>query len=139
VTIDYFADPAGLPPTNGYSHAVAGEGRFLAISGQLPLDAGGRLVGPSEPLAQAQQVFANLGLVLGAAGATAADVIRLGFYVIDLADLPQIRSARDRFLGAGPPPASTLVQVSGLVVPGARVEIDALAIVTGVERRVAGG
>jgi enamine deaminase RidA (YjgF/YER057c/UK114 family) len=108
-----------LPPRAG----------VLAISGQLPLDADGRLVGPSEPLAQAEQVFANLGLALEAAGASAADVIRLGFYVIDLADLRQIRSARDRFLGAGPPPASTLVQVSGLVAPGARLEVDALAVV----------
>ena len=50
--------------------------------------------------------------------------------MLDLADLAQVRLARDRFLGAGPQPASSLVQVSGLVVTGARIEVDALAVVS---------
>jgi enamine deaminase RidA (YjgF/YER057c/UK114 family) len=129
VTIEHFPDPTGLPPTSGYSHVVAGDGRVIAISGQLPLDADGRLVGGSDPLLQAEQVFANLRRALQVAGATSADVVRLGFFLLDLGDLAQIRLARDRFLGAGPPPASSLVQVSGLVVAGARIEVDALAAV----------
>jgi enamine deaminase RidA (YjgF/YER057c/UK114 family) len=127
MAIEHFAAPEGLPPVSGYSHAVAGEGRLVVISGQLPLDPDGRLVGGSDALAQARQVFANIGRALQAAGASAGDVIRLGFFVTDLGDLPQIRRARDEFLAEGDPPASTLVQVSGLVVPGARVEVDALA------------
>jgi enamine deaminase RidA (YjgF/YER057c/UK114 family) len=127
--IRHLTQPDGLPPASGYSHAVIGEGTIVAISGQLPLDASGRLVGPAEPFTQAQQVFTNLRDALHAAGATPADVIRLGFFVIDLDDLAAIRRARDAFLGPGPPPASSLVQVAGLVVPGARVEIDALAVI----------
>jgi enamine deaminase RidA (YjgF/YER057c/UK114 family) len=127
--IEHFLAPEGLPPANGYSHAVAAGGRLIVVSGQLPLDQDGTLVGPSDPLAQAAQVFANLGCALGASGATPADVIRFGFFLVDLGDLAHVRAARDAFLADGPPPASTLVQVVGLVVPGARVEIDALAVV----------
>ena len=130
MTVEHFQDPTDLPPTNGYSHAVAGDGTVIAISGQLPLDADGRLVGGADPLLQADQVFANLRRALQTAGATPADLIRLGFFVLDLGDLAQIRIARDRFLGAGPPPASSLVQVSGLVVTGARIEVDALAVIS---------
>jgi enamine deaminase RidA (YjgF/YER057c/UK114 family) len=127
--IDRFAQPDGLPPANGYSHAIAASGRLVVVSGQLPLHADGTLVGESDPLAQARQVFGNLGRALHAAGATPAHVIRFGFFLVDLADLAEVRTARDEFLGAGAPPASTLVQVAGLVAPGARVEIDALAVI----------
>jgi enamine deaminase RidA (YjgF/YER057c/UK114 family) len=127
--IDHLPQPDGLPPANGYSHAVVASGRMVVVSGQLPLDAGGTLVGESDPLAQARQVFANLARALNAAGATPATVVRLGFFLVDLADLADVRAARDEFLDAGPAPASSLVQVAGLVVPGARVEIDALAVV----------
>jgi enamine deaminase RidA (YjgF/YER057c/UK114 family) len=61
------------------------------------------------------------------AGAYRANLIRLGCFLTDLADLDAFRQARDEYLGDGPRPASTLVQVAALVVPGARIEIDALA------------
>jgi enamine deaminase RidA (YjgF/YER057c/UK114 family) len=73
VTIERF-EPMGLPPTNGYSHVVAAQGRVVAISGQLPLDPDGQLVGVSDPLARARQVFANLGRAFETAGATPADL-----------------------------------------------------------------
>jgi enamine deaminase RidA (YjgF/YER057c/UK114 family) len=96
---------------------------------QLPLDTDGQLVGASDPLAQARQVFTNIGRALDAAGATPADLIRLGFYLTDLADLAQIRAARDEFLDGVHPPANSLMEISGLVIPDARVEVDALAVI----------
>ena len=128
MSIQHIHQPAGLPPTSGYSHVAVGDGVLIAIAGQLPLDYEGQLIGPDEPLSQAHQVFANLRGALQAAGATPEDVIRLGFYLVDLEDLADVRRARDEFLGTSPPPASSLIQVAGLVVPGARVEIDALAV-----------
>ncbi len=128
MTIEHFPRPPGLPPTNGYSHASAGVGRLVSVAGQLPLDSVGRLVGSGDAFAQALQVFANLRRALEGAGATPGDVIRLGFFVVDLGDLPDVRRARDQFLGDGPPPTSSLVQISGLVIPGALIEIDALAM-----------
>jgi enamine deaminase RidA (YjgF/YER057c/UK114 family) len=113
----------------GYSHATAATGRVIAVSGQLPVDADGTLVSTSDALVQARQVFANLAGALAAAGATPADVLRLNFYVTDLADLDAVRTARDEFVGGGPPPASSAFQVAGLILPDAKVEIDAMAVI----------
>jgi enamine deaminase RidA (YjgF/YER057c/UK114 family) len=131
--IEYFAQPEGLGVAEGYSHATAGTGRIVAVSGQLAMNAERELVGGSDPLAQSRQVFANLETALRAAGATPADVFKLTIFLTDIADLAAVRAARDEFLGAAPRPASTLVQVTALVVPGACVEIEALAV-GGVER-----
>jgi enamine deaminase RidA (YjgF/YER057c/UK114 family) len=130
VVIQHFERPDGLPPAaSGYSHVTAGSGRVVVVSGQLPLDESGELVSVDDALAQARQVFANIGAALAAAGALPGNVLRLGFYLTDLSDLEAVRTARDEFIGDSQPPASSLVQVAGLVLQGARVEIDALAIV----------
>jgi enamine deaminase RidA (YjgF/YER057c/UK114 family) len=126
--IEHFKTPGELPPANGYSHAIAGTGRFVVISGQLPLDADGELVDESDALAQARQVFRNLRAALKAAGANPSDVMKFGLFLTTLDDLGAVRAARDEFVGDNHPPASTLVQVAGLVVPGARIEVDAFAI-----------
>lgn len=126
--VQHFERPEGMPPANGYSHIVAGVGRLIAVSGQLPLDGEGALVSATDSLAQARQVFSNLHVALRAAGAPPEHILRLTFFLTDLADLDSVRAARDEVLGSGPLPASSLVQVVGLVVPDARVEIDALAV-----------
>jgi reactive intermediate/imine deaminase len=121
--------PNGLPPTRGYSHAVEFSGRLVVISGQIPLDADGRLVGPGDPEAQIRQVFANLGTALAAAGAGMEHVVKMTVFLTDLADLDTFRRIRDEFVSADAPPASSLVRVAGLVDPTFRVEIEALAAV----------
>jgi len=126
--IEYFERPDGLGPVSGYSHATAGTGRLVAVSGQLPVDAEGEIVDPGDALVQARQVFTNLERALAAAGAKPADVIRLTFYLTSLDDLVAVRAARDEFVGDGTPPASSVVQVVGLVAPQARLEVDALAV-----------
>jgi len=121
--------PDGMPPTNGYSHAVAFTGTMLLISGQLPLDASGGLVGRDDAGEQTRQVFRNIETALAAAGATMADVVKLTVFLTDLADLAAFRAARDEFVSPERPPASSLVQVSGLVHPAIRVEIEAVAAI----------
>ena len=128
--IEHFTRPAGLPPVFGYSHATAGTGRVVDVSGQLPIDADGTIVA-DDPLTQARQVFANVATALSAAGATSRDVLRLNFYLISLADIGAVRTARDEFIDPDNPPASSLIQVAGLVLPQARLEVDALAVVAG--------
>jgi len=124
-----YVQPDGLPPANGYSHAVAVSGRMVVVSGQVPLDAQGRLVGPDDPEAQVRQVFDNLMAALAAAGAGMEHVVKLTVYLTDLADLAVFRSVRDEYISVEKPPASSLVRVAGLVSPAFRVEIDALAAV----------
>lgn len=125
--VRHYVQPDGLPPGNGYSHAVAFSGRTVVISGQVPADAQGRVVGAGDPVAQARQVFANLSAALAVAGATMAQVVKLTVFLTDLADLGAFRQVRDEYIAAGTPPASSLVQVSGLVHPEFRMEIEALA------------
>ena len=125
---EHYVRPDGLPPVNGYSHAVAFTGRLIAISGQVPLDAQGRLAG-TEPQAQVRQVFENLVVALAAAGAGIEHVVKLTVYLTDLADLAAFRQVRDEYISADSPPASTLVQVAGLANPAFRIEVDALAAI----------
>src|SRR5581483_11714374 len=110
------------------SHAVACQGRSVVVSGQVPLDAQGDLVGAGDPERQAEQVFANLAVALAAAGAGMHDVVKLTVYLTDRADLAAFRRVRDRHLDTSRPPASTLVLVPGLLHPGFRIEIDAVAV-----------
>ncbi|WP_308121475.1 RidA family protein [Paractinoplanes bogorensis] len=124
----HYVRPAGSPPTNGYSHAVAFTGTTVVVSGQVPLDAEGRLVGADDAREQTRQVFRNIESALAAAGASMSDVVKLTVFLTDMADLPAFRAARDEFISLERPPASSLVQVAGLVSPDFRVEIEALAV-----------
>jgi len=128
--IEHFSHPEGSPPAVGYSHAVAGTGRFVAVAGQVAMDESGELVGPDDPRAQAERVFANLELALAAAGASFADVVKFGVFVTDIAILPVVREVRDRYVDTARPPASTAVQVSALFRPGYVLEVEALAVVS---------
>jgi enamine deaminase RidA (YjgF/YER057c/UK114 family) len=124
-----FLRPSGLPPTNGYSHVVevpAGN-RLVIVSGQVPLDSQGNLVGGADFSAQAQQVFLNLRQALLAAGATFHDVVKLTFYVVDATKLPALRQVRDQFIDSQNPPASTLVEVRRLFRPDVLLEVEAIA------------
>ena len=126
----HFTEPHGVRPGIGYSHGVAATGRIVAIAGQVAMDEDGELVGPSDPKAQTERVFENLRLVLAAAGATFADVIKFGVFVTDMEILPIIREVRDHHVDTARPPASTAVQVGALFRPGYLVEIDALAVIS---------
>jgi enamine deaminase RidA (YjgF/YER057c/UK114 family) len=123
-----FPQPEGVAPGNGYSHVVTGAGQWVAISGQVALDADGKFVGVGDPGAQAEQVFANLERCLAAAGATFGNVVKLTFFDTDIGYLPAIRIVRDKYL-PGPKPASTAVQVAALFSPDALLEIEAYAVI----------
>lgn len=121
--------PEGLAPSAQYSHVVWGTGRFVAISGQLALDGEGALVGAGDPAAQARQVFANVERCLAAAGAGFGDVVKLTYFLTDVAHLPAVREARDAAFAGLPLPASSAVQVGALVRPELLMEVEAFALV----------
>ena len=122
---------AGLPePISHYTDAVR-VGDLLFVSGIVPVDGSGRLVGREDVVAQARQVFSHLGSVLEAAGAGFGDVAKVTVYLIDIDDRPRINPVRQEAFGAARP-ASTLVEVSRLAVEGARLEVDAVALAPGV-------
>lgn len=121
--------PDGVAPAAQYSHVVKGTGHFVAVSGQLALDEAGSIVGVGDPAAQARQVFENLRRCLGAAGAAFDDVIKLTYFVTDMAHMPAIREARALHIPDDRLPAASAVQVVSLVRPEFLMEIEALAVV----------
>jgi reactive intermediate/imine deaminase len=124
-----FLTPATLSPPFGYSHVVeAPAGTTVYISGQVPLDAEGQLVGEGDVAAQTRQVFENLTRALEAAGATWSDVVKLDYFLRDVTQIAAVRAIRDEYIDTEHPPASTLVEVSGLFRPDVLVEIQAVAI-----------
>jgi enamine deaminase RidA (YjgF/YER057c/UK114 family) len=123
--------PAGVAPGRGYTHVVTGSGVLIVVSGQVALDESGEVVGPGDPAAQARQVFENLRRCLAAAGAGFGDVVKLTYYLTDVAHLPAIRAVRDELLGADRLPASTAVQVAALVQPELLMEVEAFALIGG--------
>jgi 2-iminobutanoate/2-iminopropanoate deaminase len=118
-------DVDGLPePISHYADAVLA-GDTLYISGIVPVDEHGAVVG-DDVAAQARQVFDLMGRVLAVAGATPGDVVKVTVYLLDIDDRPRINPVREAFFGDSRP-ASTLVEVSRLAVPGARLEVEAIA------------
>ncbi|GGZ56492.1 RidA family protein [Streptomyces subrutilus] len=120
--------PEGVSPGTGYHHVVWGTGRFVAVSGQCAFDEKGAVVGEGDPAAQARQVFENLRRCLAAAGATFDDVVKLTYFVTDVAHLPAVREARDAVIPADRLPASTAVQVAALFRPELLLEVEAFAV-----------
>ena len=113
-------------PISHYADAVRADD-LLFISGVVPLDADGRLVGGDDVVAQAERVFENIGTVLAAAGASPADIVKVTLFLADVDDRPAINPVRQRFFGETRP-ASTLVEISKLAIPGAKIEVEAIAL-----------
>jgi 2-iminobutanoate/2-iminopropanoate deaminase len=124
VTRREFAVDGLAPPLSHYTDAVAA-GDALYVSGIVPVDADGNVVG-EDVVAQARQVFEIMRRVLAAAGARPSDVVKVTVYLLDIDDRPLINPVRQEFFGDARP-ASTLVEVRGLAVPGARLEVEAVA------------
>lgn len=121
-------DP-GWPWDDGLSIAPAVRAAgLLYVSGQLALDANGVLVGHGDMEAQARRIFGNINEVLRAAGASLADVVRLTCYCTEFKDYAAYSKVRGEVF-AGRFPASTTVGVSSFLVPGALLEVDAIAVV----------
>jgi 2-iminobutanoate/2-iminopropanoate deaminase len=114
-------------PISHYTDAVVA-GELLFVSGLVGVDRHGALVGGEDVVAQARQVFANMRAVLDEAGCRFEDVVKVTVYLTDVDDRPKINPVRQEVFGDSRP-ASTLVEVSRLAVPGAKVEIDAVVLI----------
>lgn len=113
-------------PFARYSHgvAVAAGARMVFCSGQLG-------VGPDDVIpdgveAQSELCFGNIAAILNEAGFTLADIVRINAYVTAREHLKGYMAVRDRYVG-DPPPASTLMIVSGFARPEFVVEVEAIA------------
>jgi 2-iminobutanoate/2-iminopropanoate deaminase len=116
----------GLPaPVSHYTDAVRW-GDLLFVSGCAPIGPDGEVVAPGDVAGQARVVHEYLGAALRAAGTDFAHVLKVTVYLLDVGDRAAVNEVRREFFGDARP-ASTLVEVSALVLPGLLVEVEAVA------------
>lgn len=118
--------PESIYQPASYVHAMRA-GNTLYIAGQVARDESGRLVAPNDVVAQAQQVFHNLDVVLRAAGAKPEYVVKVTTYLVDPADGPAVAKARQAYFGEHKPPHTGLI-VKALGSPEVRFELEAIAV-----------
>jgi 2-iminobutanoate/2-iminopropanoate deaminase len=114
-------------PMSHFTDAVRAGG-FLHVSGVIAVDGDGNLVGGDDVVAQTRQVLENMRAILEAGGCGFQDVVKVTIFLTDVDDRPLINPLRQEAFGAARP-ASTLVEVSRLVLPDAKVEIECVAFV----------
>jgi enamine deaminase RidA (YjgF/YER057c/UK114 family) len=124
-------NPPGLAPPRGYAHGTMGAGAVLFVAGQIGWNRRAEIVS-DRFVEQFDQAIANVLEVVAAAGGSAESVARLTIFVIDKGEyLSSTKEIGERYrIRMGKHfPAMTLVEVKGLLEPGARVEIEATAII----------
>jgi enamine deaminase RidA (YjgF/YER057c/UK114 family) len=126
-----FINPFRTKPS-GYTHVVtSGPGKTIYISGQVPVNEAGQIVGSGDLKAQTQQVYENLRYCLRFAGANFEDIVKMTTYVVNLkpGDIDIVREVRKGYLSKENPPASTLAGVQALAHPEYMIEIEAIAVI----------
>lgn len=123
--------PPGWAPARGYANGVVARGRQIYVAGQIGWDEHQRLV--SERFAeQLRQALRNILAVLSQAGAGPEHIVRLTWFITSRdeyqASLKEIGAAYREVMGRNFPPMS-VVQVAALIEAGAKVEIEATAVI----------
>ncbi len=125
-----FLEPPGWVRPKGYSNGVAATGRMVFVSGQVGWDEQ-EVFRTDDLVGQVRQALANIVGILAEAGARPSDIVRLNWYLADKdeynARLPEIGDAYRTIIGRHFP-AMTALQVAGFVEVGAKVEIEATAM-----------
>lgn len=123
--------PADWAPPKGYANGIAAEGRQVFIAGQIGWNARAELVS-EDFVAQVEQALANVVAVLAEAGGAPQHLVRMNWYVTDKAAYrahrEAIGEAYRRIIGRHFP-AMTLLVVADLLEGGAKVEIEATAVI----------
>jgi 2-iminobutanoate/2-iminopropanoate deaminase len=119
-------NPAALPVSPAFAQGTVATGsRTVYVGGQNGIDATGALADGARN--QSEQALRNVLAVLGEAGATQADVAKMTVHLVESVDPREAFGAVAGVWGQHPT-AVTVLRVAGLAVPGALVEIDAIAV-----------
>ncbi len=113
-------------PVSHYCH-VTKAGNLIWVSGTVGIAADGSI--PHDVVEQFEICIANLDACLKAVGAGAEHVVKVVVYLTNVTDRSKINPIRQRYFGPHKP-ASTLVEVSALVLPALKVEIEAQAVLS---------
>jgi enamine deaminase RidA (YjgF/YER057c/UK114 family) len=106
-----------------------GNSKMIFISGQVPLNPEGDIVGLTDLEKQTEQVFENIKRLVEKSGGTMKDLVNIECYFTDISRVAEFRKARDKYIDPKNPPASTAVQVVRLVNPDFLIEVNAVAVV----------
>jgi enamine deaminase RidA (YjgF/YER057c/UK114 family) len=123
--------PQGLVRSPGFSHvAVVPPGATtIYVGGQNAVDTDGSLVGGDDVVVQSGRALQNAKTALASAGATLDDVVHWTVLIVDGVDLAAAYRAIASELASDEPALVTAARVAGLGVPGALIEISAVAAV----------
>ena len=123
--------PPGWPRPRGFSNGISAKGRTIFTAGIIGWDEQGRLVAP-DLAGQLRQILLNTLAILAEDGAGPEHVVRMTWYVVDINEyrfsLAEIGAAYKEVMGRNFP-AMAVVEVSALVEPAARIEIETTAVV----------
>ncbi|MFP3833254.1 RidA family protein [Chryseobacterium sp. SIMBA_028] len=115
----------------GLSQSVSidcGSSKMILLSGQVPLDTVGNLVGNNVE-EQTQQIFNNIENILKEYGGTGKDIIKLGIFIKDISKTPDFRKIRDKHINLQNPPVSSLIEASRLFRDDVLIEVEATAVI----------
>ncbi len=111
----------------GFSHIVK-VGDTVYISGQLPQDQDGNIVGKGDMVVQTEKTYENLKKCLESVGATMHDIVMLRIFVTNLEEFQKTGDVRKKYFGKYRP-ATTGLEISGLYFPDAMIEVEATAVI----------
>ena len=125
---EVLVSPELSTPTGIMSQGIkAPAGNMVFVSGQVARNSRGETVGVGDIEAQTRQTLENVKAVLAEGGATLDDVVKVTVFVTDVGDYVAIHKVRGEYFKS-PYPASTMVEVSALVNPDLKIEIEAIAV-----------
>ena len=123
--------PPGWARPRGYSNGIAADGRLVFVAGQVGWNAETESFESDDFADQCRATFENIVAVLAEAGGKPEHIVRMTWYVVDkaeyLASLGKVGEAYRDIIGRHYP-AMAAIEVGGLVEDGARVEIEATAV-----------
>jgi 2-iminobutanoate/2-iminopropanoate deaminase len=116
------------PPTYTQTMKVTGAQTILFISGQVDYDDKGQPGHPGDFAAQARATYSAMKAQVEAAGGTLSSIVKLTTYLVDVRHRNELAAIREEFFGKKGP-ASTLVGVTALALPGWLIEVEAIAVI----------
>lgn len=117
----------------GYSKYVEidlGTAKMIVMSGHVAMDGEGKNVGEGNMEQQAEFIFSAIKSIVEKAGGSMANIIKLTNYLTDIAQLPEFKTVRDKYVNTAQPPASTTLEVSGFVRKEWLLEVEAMAVIS---------